>query len=144
MNFIGIHKLIKCFPRLEKSKFRIRSPETIEYNCIGWAIGRSDLFVWPIGMFWPLTCPREETIDAFKSAFQVFGYESCKNGKFEKGFEKIALYAEGNKPKHAARQLADGKWTSKVGNSFDIEHSLKDLEGKLYGRVVMFFCRPTQ
>ena len=129
---------------MKKSKFSICSPETIEYNCIGWAVGRSDLFVWPIGMSWPSSCPREETIYAFESAFRILGYESCEDRKYEQGFDKIALYAQGNRPTHAARQLAEGKWTSKVGTSFDIEHNLKDLEGKRYGKVVMFFRRPTQ
>lgn len=142
MSHINTRRLVTCFPRLKKSTFRVCSPETPEYNCIGWAIGRSDLVVWPIGMSWPPTCPCEETVDAFKDAFRILGYEPCSDGRHERGFNKIALYAHGNKPKHAARQISDGKWTSKVGRSFDIEHNLEDLEGEHYGKVVMFFHRP--
>jgi hypothetical protein len=76
-------------------------------------------------------------------AFRFLGYEPCRDGRYEQGFDKIALYAHGNKPKHAARQIADGKWTSKIGTSVDIEHKLKDLEGEHYGKVIMFFLRPS-
>jgi hypothetical protein len=87
-------------------------------------------------------CPREETIAAFKKAFSAFGYEVCEHGKYEEGFRKIAVYAKGDKPKHAARQLESGQWTSKLGRSFDIEHSLEALEGTHYGRVVLYFRCP--
>lgn len=45
-------------------------------------------------------------------------------------------------PKHAARQLASGRWTSKLGKLEDIDHALHDLEGMLYGAVVLFMKRP--
>ena len=137
-------KLFISFPRLRNSTYRVCSPETPEYNCIGWAVGRSDLFIWPKGMFWPPLCPHEETIEAFSAAFRTFGFEHCEEGHYEQGFEKIALYAQEGKPKHAARQLANGQWTSKLGQNIDIEHNLLDLEGSQYGRVVMFFSRPAK
>jgi len=138
-------RLFKSFPRLRNSTYRICSPETPAYNCIGWAIGRSDLMMWPDKQVsWPPLCPLEETIDAFTVAFRNLGYESCKDEQFEQGFEKIALYAKEGKPKHAARQLANERWTSKLGQNVDIEHDLLDLEGPEYGQVVMFFRRPTQ
>ncbi len=45
-------------------------------------------------------------------------------------------------PTHAARQLASGRWTSKLGKAEDIEHDLHDLEGDLYGIVVLLMKRP--
>jgi hypothetical protein len=137
----------ESFPNLRNSTYQICSPETRDYNCIGWAVGRNDLFMWPDKynqMFWPLLCPREETIDAFIAAFRFFGYEPCENDHQEEGFDKIALYAQEGKPKHAARQLANGRWTSKLGQNVDIEHDLLDLEGPKYGQVLMFFHRPSQ
>ena len=137
----------ESFPNLRDSKYHITSPQDPSYNCIAWAIGRSDLFVWPDKynqMFWPLLCPREETINAFTNAFRFFGYVPCDDKQQEDGFEKIALYARENIPKHAARQLKNGRWTSKLGPNIDIEHNLLDLEGPEYGCVVMFFRRPTQ
>ncbi|MCG8587287.1 MAG: hypothetical protein MI757_21490 [Pirellulales bacterium] len=44
---------------------------------------------------------------------------------------------------HAARQLPDGRWTSKLGKAEDIEHdSANDVAGGLYGEVVEFMKRP--
>ena len=59
----------------------------------------------------------------------------------ESGREKIAIYARGAAPAHVARQLADGKWTSKLGAAVDITHTLRGLEGPLYGRVVVVMAR---
>jgi len=64
------------------------------------------------------------------------GYEICTNAGLEVGFDKIALYGKDGEWQHASRQLANGKWTSKLGNEEDIEHATpKDLSGNLYGRV---------
>jgi hypothetical protein len=145
MAIANVGSFFSSFPHLKKSEFQICSPESVEYNCIAWAAGRSDVLCWPNNMmFWPLTCPCEETVDAFIAFFATLGYKPCKDGEKERGIEKIALYAKGSKPKHAARQLRSGKWTSKLGISFDIEHDLKDLEGSTYGNVVLFLCRPLQ
>jgi hypothetical protein len=61
----------------------------------------------------------------------------------EPNFEKIALYAIGNIPTHAARQLGDGSWVSKLGALEDIQHAaFFELEGAAYGKVVCFLRRP--
>ena len=45
---------------------------------------------------------------------------------------------------HAARQLADGWWTSKLGPAEDIRHRTPQaLAGDQYGQVVAFMKRPT-
>jgi hypothetical protein len=45
---------------------------------------------------------------------------------------------------HAARQLDNGKWTSKLGQLEDIEHeSLEALSGAVYGSVVQVLKKPT-
>jgi hypothetical protein len=44
-------------------------------------------------------------------------------------------------PSHAARQLRDGTWTSKLGMSEDIQHALEDLTGEVYGSVVHILKR---
>ena len=44
---------------------------------------------------------------------------------------------------HAARQLPNGKWTSKLGKAEDVEHeSPEDVAGGVYGEVVQFMRRP--
>jgi hypothetical protein len=84
----------------------------------------------------------EETVDAFAAAFRTVGFELCENGKPEPGIEKIAIYALSGKPKHAARQLEDGSWTSKCGRGEDISHTLDGLEGAEYGEPIAFLSRP--
>ncbi|MCK4793650.1 MAG: hypothetical protein KAV87_58515 [Desulfobacteraceae bacterium] len=72
------------------------------------------------------------------------GYEPCNIGRRESGYEKIVLYALKDQPTHAARQLKNGRWTSKLGKNVDIEHKVRDLEGPRYGKVVAYFRRPRQ
>jgi hypothetical protein len=87
--------------------------------------------------------PREVTLDGFRAAFATLGYVACPGQDLEPGFERIALFANDRLvPKHAARQLPSGRWTSKLGKLEDIEHALHDLEGTLYGTVVLFMKRP--
>jgi hypothetical protein len=66
------------------------------------------------------------------------GYEECENGDLEIGYQKVAIYAIGGSVKHMARQLPDGKWTSKLGQWVDISHALSGVEGIDYGKVVQF------
>ena len=86
--------------------------------------------------------PRDVTIDAFVSAFATLGYSKCDTAENEAGIEKVALYAIGDEPQHAARQLKSGTWTSKLGNHVDIEHPLDAVAGDKYGRVVGVLQRP--
>jgi hypothetical protein len=60
----------------------------------------------------------------------------------EDDVEKIAIDTDGAKPTHAARQLADGTWTSKLGQAEDICHQTLDaLAGGLYGNVAQIMSR---
>jgi len=134
-----------AFPRLDKST-RPASPYSPAYNCVAWALGMTDRWWWPRrpDAYWPPGCPEEPSISAFKVAFAIFRYEPCPSGRLESDYEKVALYAKGNEPTHAARQLRNGRWTSKCGKNVDIEHKVKDLEGRRYGSVIMYFRRPLQ
>jgi len=62
------------------------------------------------------------TIDEFVEVFALFGYEPSNSEIYEAGFEKIAIYVRNGEPQHAARQLANGRWTSKLGAGIDIIH----------------------
>jgi hypothetical protein len=120
------------------------------YNCIAWAAGKTDVWWWPTddpSAFWPAgldrEAPGEETIDNFIKAFKREGYIRCKNGKFKRGIEKVAIYAtDKGIPTHAARSLPKRVWTSKMGSGEDIEHkTLSVVEGKEYGKAVKFLKR---
>jgi hypothetical protein len=132
------------FPNLAPTGYVTTSPATFTYNCIAWAAGVTDDWWWPDPMgvsSWPASARREETVSAFEEAFQTMGYVSATNDTLELGFEKVALYALAGTPKHAARQLPNGRWTSKLGELEDVEHTLEGLNGTWYGSVVSILKR---
>jgi len=133
------------FPNLKQSGYVITSPRTSKYNCISWAAGDDRRKWWPDNQnlgYWPVDAPRTETLASFKIAYSLLGYTECDNGDCEPGFEKIAIYVNvQGKPTHAARQLASGMWTSKVGHLEDIEHTLDGLVSQVYGSVAVFMKR---
>ena len=135
----------KWFPNI--NDYAITSPQEVLYNCIAWAAGTNDRSWWPdVDYYWPPGIPVENSLTAFVAAFATLGYEQCGDGLLEREFEKIAIYQDGNNDiQHAARQLPNGRWTSKLGKSFDIEHSVpEDLEGGDYGKVVLYMRRAVQ
>ena len=94
--------------------------------------------------YWPPEVPDSDDLDSFAVAFAALRYEWCDNGELQVGFEKVAIYAEGQTVKHMARQLSSGRWTSKIGRDIDIEHEIPEaLEGNTYGSVVRFMRRPS-
>ena len=135
------------FPNLSRMGYEQTSPCDKKYNCIAWSIGRQDRHFWPdpdgFGE-WPIS-EREESIECFMAAYVFLGYERCENDdpSLEPGVEKISLFADGSEPTHAARQLPDGRWTSKMGRECeDIAHPLSAVEGPSYGRVVRVLRKP--
>jgi hypothetical protein len=143
-----LHELFRAaLPRLTAGSYRETSPPSDVYNCIAWAMTAADDDWWWPDLngkhFWPPGVPREETIPAFVAAFATCGYTPCADGSLEPGVEKVVLYALGTTPTHAARQLALGWWTSKLGPNIDIEHDTPEaVAGGVYGAVVVFFARP--
>jgi hypothetical protein len=133
------------FPGLASS-FYITSPKDPDYNCIAWAANNNDLWWWPDRQstkYWPLGIERAETIDAFIKAYETIGYNVCDNGNLESGYDKIAIFVnDRNIPTHAARQLNNGHWTSKLGGWEDIEHyNVEGVAGRVYGSVGVFMKR---
>lgn len=93
--------------------------------------------------YWPNGFPLAETIENFVDTFSSQNFQVCEHSDLEPGYEKIALYAKDGRPKHMARMLPNGRWTSKLGDSYDIEHkALEGLEGSDYGRVTTLLKRP--
>lgn len=134
------------FPKLAAEGYRITSPASKLYNCIAWAGGADTEWWEPVtgpGYYWPKDAAREYTIESLVEVYESLGYAACADGSLEEGFTKVALYANSGDYTHAARQLDDGKWTSKLGPLEDIEHNtLESLEGDTYGKVVRFMKRP--
>jgi hypothetical protein len=142
----AFHELVRdALPRLKADNYRLTSSASWEYNCIAWAAGVLDAWWWPApGRYWPAGVPREETLAAFLAAFGTLGYQPATSVDPEAGIEKVVLYALDEKPTHAARQLPNGLWTSKLGPSIDIEHAAPDIVGGgEYGEVVAILARKT-
>jgi hypothetical protein len=138
--------LSTIFPHLAHEAYRITSAKDVSYNCLAWAVGDTQRWWWPDAYdqsFWPELAPRSETLAAFVTAFEQVGFAVCDTAELELGYEKITIYAKG-KPTHAERQLPNGYWTSKLGQSYDIEHeTIHGIEGDIYGNAVCFMKRPS-
>ena len=139
------------FPNLSPQTCRITSRETRNYNCIAWAAGcNTDWWCPGFDGYWPPGVQREISLAAFIAVFQSQGYQPCSNGDLDPGFEKVALFAQLSydgslTPTHAAIQLENGHWSSKLGPFEDIEHyKLESVNGPLYGAPVKFLRRKRQ
>jgi hypothetical protein len=133
------------FPGLHIFGYHITSPPTRQYNCIAWAANRNDKWWWPIRAYWPGHGREDETPKSFVKAFAELGYNPCESDLLEVGFEKVAIYVGSNGlVTHMARQLPDGRWTSKLGENVDVAHNLDGLCGDRYGKVGKILRRPRQ
>ncbi|TFI53918.1 hypothetical protein BLD44_012965 [Mastigocladus laminosus UU774] len=140
-------KIERDYPNLAACGYKLTSPDTIDYNCVAWAAEDNETWWWPDAQnqyYWPHNIPREETLEAFQQAYKILGYEICESDALEEGFQRIAIYTNSNKvPTHVARQLLNGKWTSKLGSYEDIEHNnLQGLTGQPgYGEITCIMKR---
>jgi hypothetical protein len=147
---MSLTRIKSAFPNLVDGFWRKTSEENTYYNCIAWAAYDQNNWWWPSGNsddYWPSSAPLEETLAAFIAAYGTCGYVVCSDGSLEPDFEKIAIFAKSQLgtlvPQHAARQLQDGCWTSKLGPHEDIEHvAVSGVEGQEYGSVVTYMKRP--
>jgi hypothetical protein len=144
------------FPALQNDPlFKKTSDADPDYNCIGWAIDDLRWF-WPppavkavtrAGRYWPPPekVRQDETVGAFIELFALAGYTVCDDGRYEEGVEKVAIFTDlSGTPTHAARQLEEGNWTSKLGEEIDIRHARVDgVAGDAYGIPLVFLCRPS-
>ena len=96
-----------------------------------------------VSIDWPEGVPRQYTVEAYAGAFRAVGFEVCEDAVFEDGVEKEAIFADPNgSPTHAARQLNDGTWTSKLGQLEDIRHqNLDQVSEGDYGKPVLVLRR---
>ncbi|WLA78991.1 DUF7689 domain-containing protein [Bradyrhizobium elkanii] len=133
------------FPSLSNVADKKTSESTTRYNCIAWAFEDNRKHWWPNHKrsFWPMSALGQSAMGAFEKWFEADGWEICSGPEFEPGFKKIALYGIAGQPTHAARQLASGLWTSKLGNDIDLSHTLVDLVGPKYGMILRFYRKQT-
>ena len=112
---------------------------------MAWAAGSNERWWDPSpGYYWPIAA-REGTLEELIDYFKSLGFTEPAGAEFEKGVAKIAIYEDAGDYTHAAKQVDNGKWSSKLGRSEDIEHeSLASLEGHkpAYGKVAVVLKRP--
>jgi hypothetical protein len=142
-------QVLLLFPRLSERGFKITSPKDTGYNCIAWAAGDNRRWWQPgiigqsLGLYYWPTLTDDTTLEVYEEAFASLGYVRCDNTDLEPGFEKIILYVDAHRsPTHAARQLSDGTWTSKLGKIEDICHLAPEgVCGKSYGEMEVIMRR---
>lgn len=132
------------FPRLNKANFEIVGHHSKDFNCIAWSMGLD---------YWvnPVTGDAAEPFAPMDAMYAKLGFTRIDelNADLEPGLEKVALFATVNvdasikEVTHAARQEADGAWTSKLGQLPIIKHAtLEALRGPVYGTPVAIYVRP--
>lgn len=156
-NRMMIHKFLTVeqeayFPNLSRDQYHVTSLPTADYNCIAHAACENTRWWWPLGSgsYWPVDAS-VETLEAFTAAYGTCGFSICdkQSRDLEVGVERVAIYVDvDGVPTHAARQLPNGRWTSKLGRWEDIQHDTleaiedRDNMGLGYGKVALILKRP--
>lgn len=144
----GLAHLESIFPGLAAAGYSPKSPQSTVYNCIAYAAG-DESRKWQgyreSGYYWPEAATEGHTLEALTSAFARLGYSLCETGELEPEYEKVTLYVDQDGLwTHAAKQLPDGTWTSKLGNLEDIIHQTAEAVSgpdPAYGKVACFMKR---
>jgi hypothetical protein len=127
------------FPNSFSEPFSITSAETPQYNCVAWALDdmenwweADEDYLWLDHLHW------DNSLSTMQHFFQHFGFDPIDKPNFNNGIEKIALFSEnGINCTHVAKQLPNNIWTSKLGVSHDVTHTLSAMEKGIYGDVAM-------
>lgn len=138
-----LEDLEDMFPDLYGSGYRITSQVSLEYKCVAWALRIINQW-WSHDGVWLDSVPRSLEASALTQLFEAFGYAVCDIPDREPGYDKVALYALDGEWQHAARQLENGQWTSKLGPFEDITHPApEDVAGEVFGEVHCIMRRPS-
>lgn len=147
-------RIIGIFPKLATDKnFKLTSPINPNYNCLAWACHYNDRWMQPPSItpppldsvvYWPEDAKQGMEIECLIDAFRTKGYELCDSWEYEDKYQKVALYVKKDSKTwtHAARELQNGFWTSKLGQGYDIQHGTPfTIEGDSYGEVYCIMKR---
>ena len=138
--------LSTAFPKLSGEDFEIVERASERYNCIGYAVDDTTKRWWPNGIdYWPPWATRDNRMESLRDAFIGLGFEQCHDSDVEDGYQKVALYGSQGRFEHAAVQMPNGRWRSKMGQGPVIEHlNPESLSGRLYGDATTFMRRATR
>ncbi len=135
------HSCRSQFPNLTNKNHSIKSPRSDDYNCLAWAYGVNDKWMWPgdPDSYWPSEVTDVDILETATQLFLESGFNKCETSELEEGYIKIAIYVKEETLTHAAFQLDSGRWSSKLGSWEDIEHdTLRVLESESYGKATIF------
>ena len=139
-------ELEEFFPNLAGSGYEITDEASGVYNCIAWALGITSE-PWDAldpDAYWPPSLARNDLVFTVMQLFADEGYSLCDDDAVEPSYEKIAIYAFIGHFTHVAKQLPDGRWTSKMGKGDRITHpSPSNLAKGIYGNVHCIMRRPS-
>ena len=135
--------LVEEFPNLASEGFETVGQASELYNCIAYAAGDTTKWWWPDGInYWPTGATPDNRMESLTEAFAAMGYEQCQNSDAEEGCQKVALYGFRDRFEHAALQMPNGRWRSKMGQGPVIEHrSPESLSGGIYGNPTSYMRR---
>jgi type VI secretion system secreted protein VgrG len=132
----------KGFPRLGE-EFEVLAPASATYNCIGWSLGNSNSWVWPT------LAGQPARLSDFDALYYFYGFRRVNKLSYKRlpDHDKVLLYAI-RKPDgsvrltHAALQMPDGSWSSKLGSLPLIRHLHPgDVSGPSYGSPYIMYIR---
>ncbi|MEX0784234.1 MAG: hypothetical protein WD557_16460 [Dehalococcoidia bacterium] len=131
---------------LEPATYERTGDATDEYNCLAWAFGITDQWIWPASeqAAWPDDLQLADEFESIVAFAERQGFQLCQGAELEPEPEKIAIYAhpESGEPTHVALQLSDGRSSSKLGDWEDIAHAAIDAVSARYGVASTFMRRP--
>lgn len=112
-------------------EFHVSDGATPFYNCLAWALGRTDKWLWP----------QTDTLEAMDRVMQRSAFARRAAAQENEAAAVIALYCRGEVPTHVALALGGEWWESKLGRGPRIVHRLRAVEGEQYGTVRWFYAR---
>ena len=139
----------QMFPGLRGTPWAIKSRKTKRYNCFAWA-AREKHRRWDFakGAYWPPGVHRLSGIAYLVGAYLAEGFSVCHQAacqKYDSTSDSIVLYERNRIGTHAARLLANGRWSSKLGDIEDVQHQTPEaLSGTRYGGPIVYMKRKRQ
>ncbi|MBI4648181.1 MAG: hypothetical protein HY738_16760 [Bacteroidia bacterium] len=136
----------KNFPNSFDAQFEISSPKTCKYNCLAWAMNdNTKWWDYEDDYYWVAGIEKNGKLKTFIKLLECFNYKKTNTASYESGYDKIALFSKDKiECTHLAKQLKEEIWTSKLGSSYDVLHTLKGIENGIYGDVKIIMKRKTE
>lgn len=138
----------KLFPLLNDYEL-INNSESDNYNCIShtlgikdkwsWSYDKNEIYEYDYDHYWPVRC--ELTKESFDDFYEYHGFEKIKllDFSYNPKYTKVVLYTNNGVPTHAAIQINEFFWESKIGMFGILRHDLFEIENDVYGEVTQIY-----